>query len=178
MYLETRDIDETMRIYTGAWRKGVKTTYYLHMKPRHTAEQSTVRVNKAEALGKRGFSAIGNLKDADAFRQPVAEPVPSGIVMTVPLPTLEPVLAAFPVAEAVEEAPQPAAGIRRPGFGALSLQGTAEPVHAFPAAAPVHEVALVKETPAVEAAAVPAPRPAPRVCPSDPMERLVCDSCQ
>jgi ribonucleoside-diphosphate reductase alpha chain len=37
MYLETRDIDETMRIYQTAWDKGLKSTYYLHMKPRHTA---------------------------------------------------------------------------------------------------------------------------------------------
>ncbi|NED99007.1 ribonucleoside-diphosphate reductase subunit alpha [Phytoactinopolyspora halotolerans] len=49
MYLETRDPDETMEIYAAAWAKGMKTTYYLHMKPRHTAEQSTVRVNKAES---------------------------------------------------------------------------------------------------------------------------------
>jgi len=28
----------------------VKTTYYLHMKPRHTAEQSTVKVNKSEDI--------------------------------------------------------------------------------------------------------------------------------
>jgi len=58
MYLETRDIDETMKIYQSAWEKGVKTTYYLHMKPRHTAEQSTVRVNKAEKIGKVGFAAV------------------------------------------------------------------------------------------------------------------------
>src|SRR6185437_15749680 len=58
MYLETRDIDETLDIYTTAWQKGVKTTYYLHMKPRHTAEQSTVKVNKAEKLGKRGFAGV------------------------------------------------------------------------------------------------------------------------
>ncbi len=56
MYLATRDIDETMKIYSAAWKKGVKTTYYLHMKPRHTAEQSTVQVNKAQKLGKRGFA--------------------------------------------------------------------------------------------------------------------------
>jgi ribonucleoside-diphosphate reductase alpha chain len=58
MYLETRDIDETMNIYSAAWKKGLKTTYYLHMKPRHTAEQSTVRVNKGEKLGKIGFAAL------------------------------------------------------------------------------------------------------------------------
>lgn len=57
MYLETRDIDEMVRIYSTAWKKGLKTTYYLHVKPRHTAEQSTVKVNKAAQLGpnKVGF---------------------------------------------------------------------------------------------------------------------------
>lgn len=59
MYLETRDIDETMKIYQTAWEKGVKTTYYLHMKPRHTAEQSTVLVNKAQKMGKVGFGGLG-----------------------------------------------------------------------------------------------------------------------
>jgi len=52
MYLETRDIDDMIDIYSGAWKLGVKTTYYLHMKPRHTAEQSTVKVNKTEQISK------------------------------------------------------------------------------------------------------------------------------
>jgi ribonucleoside-diphosphate reductase alpha chain len=59
MYLETRDIDEYVEIYSAAWKRGLKTTYYLHVKPRHQAEQSTVKVNKAESLGsgprKSGF---------------------------------------------------------------------------------------------------------------------------
>ena len=61
MYLETRDIDDMMDIYSRAWDLGVKTTYYLHMKPRHTAEQSTVKVNKSEQINttsdapKKGF---------------------------------------------------------------------------------------------------------------------------
>jgi ribonucleoside-diphosphate reductase alpha chain len=67
MYLETRDIDDLMAIYSGAWERGVKTTYYLHMKPRHTAEQSTVKVNKAEEISssggsstpRKGFGAVG-----------------------------------------------------------------------------------------------------------------------
>lgn len=58
MYLETRDINEIMDIYTTAWEKGVKTTYYLHMKPLHTAEQSTVNVNKSAKMGKLGFGAL------------------------------------------------------------------------------------------------------------------------
>jgi ribonucleoside-diphosphate reductase alpha chain len=50
MYLETRDLGDMMDIYYAAWERGVKTTYYLHMKPRHTAEQSTVKVNKSEDI--------------------------------------------------------------------------------------------------------------------------------
>ena len=49
MYLETRDIDDMVAIYSAAWKQGLKTTYYLHVKPRHSAEQSTTRVNKAES---------------------------------------------------------------------------------------------------------------------------------
>ncbi len=82
MYLETRDIDETMKIYLAAWEKGVKTTYYLHMKPRHTAEQSTVKVNKSEMTGKKGFGAIAGLNNQMSFRK-VLDEVPLGEVMTV-----------------------------------------------------------------------------------------------
>lgn len=49
MYLETRDIDEYIKIYTEAWKRGLKTTYYLHVKPRHQSEQTTVSVEKASA---------------------------------------------------------------------------------------------------------------------------------
>ena len=57
MYLETRDIDDMVGVYMEAWKKGLKTTYYLHVKPRHTAEQSTVKVNKSASMGpkKTGF---------------------------------------------------------------------------------------------------------------------------
>ncbi len=53
MYLETRNIDDYVDIYTEAWKRGLKTTYYLHVKPRHHAEQSTVKVNKTEELAKK-----------------------------------------------------------------------------------------------------------------------------
>jgi len=69
MYLETRDIEEVMNIYIQAWKQGLKTTYYLHMKPRHKAEQSTTKVNKSEALGKRGFGM------AMATSHPTEQPV-------------------------------------------------------------------------------------------------------
>lgn len=58
MYLATRDTEEIIKIYLSAWEKGLKTTYYLHMKPRHTAEQSTTKVNKSGVIGKRGFASV------------------------------------------------------------------------------------------------------------------------
>jgi len=75
MYLETRDIDDLMSIYTGAWKRGVKTTYYLHMKPRHTAEQSTVKVNKSEQINSSGSQAP---KKGFGSASGSAEPVAAG----------------------------------------------------------------------------------------------------
>ena len=79
MYLEDRDIDRTMDIYTTAWRKGLKSTYYLHMKPRHSAEQSTVAVNKSEKLGKTGFAAVFKVRET----VPVAENISVEIEETI-----------------------------------------------------------------------------------------------
>ena len=59
MYLETRDIDDYVEIYSEAWRRGLKTTYYLHVKPRHQAEQSTVKVNKTEEIAKTSGKKVG-----------------------------------------------------------------------------------------------------------------------
>lgn len=57
IYLESRDVDQMMELYSAAWERGVKTTYYLHVKPRHTAEQSTVRVNKTERINTTGSAS-------------------------------------------------------------------------------------------------------------------------
>ncbi len=80
MYLETRDLGDMMDIYFGAWERGVKTTYYLHMKPRHTAEQSTVKVNKSEQIGtgapRKGFGAS----------TPAAETAPESVPPEVTVP--------------------------------------------------------------------------------------------
>ncbi len=74
MYLETRDMDDLMSIYSAAWKRGVKTTYYLHMKPRHTAEQSTVKVNKSEQINSSGGSGAPK-KGFGAAAPASAEPV-------------------------------------------------------------------------------------------------------
>jgi ribonucleoside-diphosphate reductase alpha chain len=73
MYLETRDLGDMMDIYFAAWERGVKTTYYLHMKPRHTAEQSTVKVNKAEELGGGATAPV----EAEASVAAPAAPAPA-----------------------------------------------------------------------------------------------------
>ena len=121
MYLETRDVEETMNIYKTAWEKGVKTTYYLHMKPRHTAEQSTVAVNKAQMTGKKGFGAISTLAKAEVAAEvpsPVVEREPetavvasmvSEIMPTVAIPKKEPEYA-YVAAE------KPAEPLERKGF--------------------------------------------------------------
>jgi len=59
MYLASRDVYEYEKIYAAAWKRGLKTTYYLHVKPRHQAEQSTVRVNKTEQLLKKDAKKVG-----------------------------------------------------------------------------------------------------------------------
>ena len=82
MYLETRDIDETMKIYTAAWEKGLKSTYYLHMKPRHTAEQSTTEVNKSKAMGKVGFAGILNKQSTETAKQMQEQKVPAMATVT------------------------------------------------------------------------------------------------
>lgn len=57
MYLESRSIDDMENVYMEAWKRGLKTTYYLHMKPRHQAEQSTTAVNKAAEIAKKTGAA-------------------------------------------------------------------------------------------------------------------------
>lgn len=63
MYLESRSIDDMEKVYMEAWVRGLKTTYYLHMKPRHQAELSTVKVNKAEEIA----STSGKRKSGFGF---------------------------------------------------------------------------------------------------------------
>ncbi|MEI6057381.1 MAG: ribonucleoside-diphosphate reductase subunit alpha [bacterium] len=129
MYLETRDLDETMKIYMTAWEKGLKSTYYLHMKPRHSAEQSTVKVNKAEKMGKTGFAAVARAFAAEStpvpapieIKEPIVSPMSAsmsslGAFARVAVPSTshaEPHVSekeapkAEPVVEAIEPPPAP-----------------------------------------------------------------------
>ncbi len=58
MYLSSREVSDLTDIYMEAWKKGLKSTYYAHVKPRHSAEQSTTTVNKRETMGRKGFAAL------------------------------------------------------------------------------------------------------------------------
>ena len=102
MYLETRDVDETMKIYNTAWEKGLKSTYYLHMKPRHTAEQSTTNVNKAQKIGKIGFGVL-NFNNSLAFSAPLQKSLDMN---PVPGPTSMPFIPIIP-----EKTPSPVSKI-------------------------------------------------------------------
>lgn len=99
MYLETRDIDETMNIYATAWKKGLKSTYYLHLKPRHSAEQSTVKVDKSSKFGKKAFAGFASVatelpKEEVAVKSPLEVGMPEPVVVplskmvdnTIPIP--------------------------------------------------------------------------------------------
>jgi ribonucleoside-diphosphate reductase alpha chain len=165
MYLETRDIDDTMKVYMTAWEKGVKTTYYLHMKPRHTAEQSTVKVNKSEMTGKRGFGGLGGFSTVStqmnfAKTEPVVAEAPKvEPVVEVPPPVTQPVLVSTPE-PVVVKAPEPVSVVaEKPmsrGFGQ---------VHTAPTMA-----APAPEAPSKPKMTVHGPE--------DPQDALLCESCQ
>ena len=106
MYLETRDIEQVMSIYQAGWRKGLKTFYYLHMKQRHTAEQSTARVNKSEGIANGRSFGFGKFKPISA-----AAPQPPAIEIPLPEPrpqTATPISVAQKMAEIMNAlAPMP-----------------------------------------------------------------------
>lgn len=170
MYLETRDIDETMGIYTAAWEKGVKTTYYLHMKPRHTAEQSTVSVNKAQRLGKVGFASVASVKKSveptQAVSEPVLSPIPD-ISIQNPL-EMEPAMATVSAPASV------AAAVGLASAPVSSTKTSPEPIKVATQSASASQprafsnVGIKRD----------ANKSAPKVCPVDPAERAQCDSCQ
>lgn len=166
MYLETRDIDETMNIYMTAWEKGLKSTYYLHMKPRHTAEQSTIKVNKAEKIGKKGFAAV-------------VKPVSENPAQTPPTPA--PVAFAMPKQELISFSKQEPVPVKTP-----------QKEQEVPIEENKHEE-VVEEKAESQIPEIPNKfvdlssihisqnipmKKAPNVCPTDPAERAQCDSCQ
>ncbi len=184
MYLETRDIDETINIYYKAWEKGVKTTYYLHMKPRHTAEQSTVHVNKAAQQGRRGFGGLATLINKDnAVESAVIEDEETAVSVVPPtLPVTAPVSAENQkpetvsskekvVEDSVQWSLRQATGGSR-GFASM-------PTHAEGSDSSNTEVkTAARGFEKVPVPVAPISKSNHAAGPEDPQERLVCDSCQ
>ncbi len=152
IYLRTRDIDETMDIYTSAWEKGLKSTYYLHMEPRHTAEQSTVAVNKSQKMGRAGFGSLRKhtaVEKADESEL-LADSAPETMIV-------EPMVS--PITEA--EMPQPV------------------PVVKVAPALEAMEKEMPDNNPAPKSESKPNVRfIGAKTCPTDPAEFNQCDSCQ
>lgn len=190
MYLETRDTDEILKIYMTAWKKGLKSTYYLHMKPRHSAEQSTTKVNKTEKMGKTAFGAFTSARKVteveeddnntllekdtvveesslDTMNIPETKSGPFASIQPIAAPVTEPMFASAPT-------PAPAPSI--PTSSASDMASVTieipEPVvvtSAIPepvtSAMPLGPKIFVSKNPV-------------KVCPTDPQELLQCDSCQ
>src|SRR5690625_3104785 len=153
IYLADRDIEKMSDLYQAAWEYGVKTTYYLHVKPRHGAEQSTTKVNKAKAIGTTSASGNGR-RGFGGFARGASAATP-------PAPTNP----AVPTEEPQAAAPAQTNGVTpsaSKGFGA-AFNGTPSPV-----TSPASEVALDAEIDVVDGVQ----------CPIDPQERNECDSCQ
>jgi ribonucleoside-diphosphate reductase alpha chain len=173
MYLETRDIDETMAIYTTAWKKGLKSTYYLHMKPRHTAEQSTTKVNKADKLGKKGFSMVASLKKADGNVIEIPVPIESPMI----IPRVEPVKVSTPVyqREEMREEVREAATIQPSmSLPVVSFMPKSEEQKVEASLSKEEIMAKLSSNPNISASV----KVKPKVCPVDPAELAQCEACQ
>lgn len=186
MYLETRDIDETMKIYATAWEKGLKSTYYLHMKPRHSAEQSTTNVNKAEKIGKTGFAAVASARKLDTAPVIKQESVPS------PLPEYELGATQKAFATVATSVAPKVVQEEKPNITATKLFDTVASTSSVTTQSTkatvdtdemkvmleklannpnisVHKNSSTTVKPVIKVA---------KVCPVDPAERAQCDSCQ
>ena len=183
MYLETRDIDDMVDIYSAAWRKGVKTTYYLHVKPRHTAEQSTVKVNKAAAPVKPSGDAGGAPGNGAT---PGTPPGRRGFGKArASMPTIQ--ASAAGTAVPVAPAAAPAAIMSVVATELIAGPPTSQDVAQVVVESTVVETTVTVETVTAgpNAVALPLIEQEPDAdvtegftCPVDPQERLQCEACQ
>lgn len=205
IYLETRDVDEMMALYSAAWERGVKTTYYLHVKPRHTAEQSTVRVNKTERLNttgtasaatssaprpaaagpaRRGFGGLSTGTPAAVMDAPVMEAIAVEVAPAIDVALLADVIpqVAAPIVVAAAHVPMTPVVASAPAFAPVGtgFSGAIAPNPVVDAAleAPAHATHLPLADPYSSATADDVEIIDGQACPIDPMERLQCESCQ
>ena len=167
MYLETRDIDETMKIYTTAWEKGLKSTYYLHLKPRHSAEQSTVKVDKSSKFNKKAFAGFASVrtelpKEEVSVKSPIEMDIPEPVPV---LPSKMPEhLISMQIPESAELGEKPFEGITpEPAANLFNLgneKSAEKPAESLETEPKKFTIVRSKDYPA------------------DPADALQCDSCQ
>ncbi|HZS42720.1 MAG TPA: ribonucleoside-diphosphate reductase subunit alpha [Candidatus Paceibacterota bacterium] len=179
MYLRTRDIDETMKIYMSAWEKGLKSTYYLHMEPRHTAEQSTVSVNKSQKMGRVGFGGLRKSTVAAAVVEEKTTDESELLADSAPATMIvEPVVSPIKEEDMVE--PVMVAKIEKNIVETDKAVRTVESVSKTPKVE-TSDVAPAAVTPADPIAQSKKPNVrfiGAKTCPTDPAELNQCDSCQ
>src|SRR5690625_7748953 len=110
-------------LYQAAWEYGVKTTYYLHVKPRHGAEQSTTKVNKAKAIGTTSASGNGR-RGFGGFARGASAATPPG-----PTTPPEPTNPAVPTEEPQAAAPAQTNGVTPPASKGIGAAFNGTPTH-------------------------------------------------
>jgi ribonucleoside-diphosphate reductase alpha chain len=178
MYLETRDIDETMEIYSTAWKKGLKSTYYLHLKPRHSAEQSTVKVDKSANFNKKAFGAFASVrtelpKEEVAIKSPIEMDIPE----LVPVPLAKMTSYTVEVPEVAEEVKMP-----RP-FEGITPEPAANLFNSEEKVEKIQKTEMSSTTMAESSSSLSAEPKKFKIVrsanyPTDPSEQFQCDSCQ
>ncbi len=149
----------------SAWEKGLKTTYYLHMKPRHTAEQSTTTVNKSATIGKVGFGALKRVSPSIVMDTPSPIPTPE------PVATISEQLAAKAEAKIEKEIVEEVTStIKAEVIAEINLEPKVEIKSEVPHNVP-SPVKVEKIRPRVTVVGN-------KTCPTDPAELAQCDSCQ
>ena len=138
------------------------------MKPRHTAEQSTVRVNKAETMGKKGFAAVASMMSGVSEKKPFEAPLQKSLDIVEPAPMRTPDPAPVMTTKPATTKTESVAPARGAGYQSL-----------MDLASNVSNSSSEKETAPVSAKT---PRrvimTGNKTCPTDPAELSQCDSCQ
>ena len=134
------------------------------MKPRHTAEQSTVRVNKATAMGSKGFSSVASsmVGKKTAFQEPLQKSL--DIADAAPLRSPEPVMMKRPHTAVVFEKETEQKTEQKLEQKSASYQSLSD---------------LAKKTDSPKEKSVRRViKTDNKTCPTDPAELAQCDSCQ
>jgi hypothetical protein len=141
------------------------------MKPRHTAEQSTVAVNKADKIGKKGFAGL-----MSTISEPVEEQRVAVEVAATPLEVNEVAPAEMPMAQAKQPTGFSQVSGMNPAI--MSQPIATQAVAMNPIVTATHNHTNPPNTNGTSVGAASMKKRPVILPPSDPSEDTVCDSCQ